>query len=263
MTRPRRRLRQRWRIALLSGGALLLTLASLALILPSCGVWERGLFATGPQPELNPLSPPSGTSAADPRVVKVRFLGHSTVVLEQSGHWLVTDPVLSSTMGGAFRRGARAPGIDALPSQVDAVLITHYHFDHFNRWTLGRLDHRATLIGPRGLTQRAADLGFAHTVELQPWQSTDAGPWKITAVPAWHPTGRDPRQPYDPATTVGYVIECGADGQTAGLAVTPPLAKPLASAPEPRGLTSTSPAIPSTVTISRRSAAASPWTWPC
>jgi L-ascorbate metabolism protein UlaG (beta-lactamase superfamily) len=128
------------------------------------------------------------------------------VVIEQAGRTLVTDPMLAPRMAGMFDRSERAPGVEALPTKIDAILITHFHYDHFSRWTLGQMDREATLVGPRRMAELYGGQ-FRRTVELGPWQSAEVGLWKITAVPAWHPTGRNPSVPYDATTTTGYVIE--------------------------------------------------------
>jgi L-ascorbate metabolism protein UlaG (beta-lactamase superfamily) len=146
-------------------------------------------------------------SPVGPHDLAVRFMGQSTVVLQQQGATLVVDPIFAGRFNGVMQRSKQAPKLADMPKQLDAVLITHYHGDHFSPWTLKRLDRRATLIGPRGLHNEAKDLGFDKLVELQPWESTTVGPWRITAVPAWHPTGRAPLAKYDAATTTGYVVQ--------------------------------------------------------
>jgi L-ascorbate metabolism protein UlaG (beta-lactamase superfamily) len=150
---------------------------------------------------------PAGKTTASGRELVVRFMGQSTVVLEQQGSTLVVDPIFAGRLNGIMRRSKQVPTLDDLPARLDAVLITHYHGDHFSRWTLTRIDRGATLIGPRGLQEKAKKLGYSTMVELLPWESTKVGPWQITAVPAWHPTGRVPLTKYDSATTIGYIVQ--------------------------------------------------------
>jgi len=202
MKRPRRKLLA----ALLTSALLLLFWELLPFLLAGCLPWERPLLRDSRLDAVHPLQPAPETSPDDPRLLTLCSLGHCTVLVSQDGHTLVTDPVLVPRLGGAFRRWNKAPGLDQIPSSLDAVLITHFHADHCSPWTLARLDRHATLIGPRGARRRLGPL-FPNTVELEPWQSASVACWRITAVPSWHPSGRNPARTYDPATTLGYVIQ--------------------------------------------------------
>src|SRR5262249_29094557 len=99
----------------------------------------------------------SGCSAAEDSPVSdggpsVTWLGHATAVAELAGARVVFDPFL--------RARARAAG------RVDAVLITHSHVDHLNRWSLKAIARDAHLVVPRGCKGIVADLGFAKVNEV-------------------------------------------------------------------------------------------------
>lgn len=74
------------------------------------------------------------------------WIGHATVLLRVGGMTLLTDPVFSSRVGlslGGLTLGVRRvipPAVDVehLP-EIDAVLLSHAHFDHFDRPSLRRL----------------------------------------------------------------------------------------------------------------------------
>ena len=66
----------------------------------------------------------------------VTWLGHATAVAELGPARVVFDPLLRSR--------ARAAG------KVDAVLITHSHVDHLNRWSLKAIDRDTHLVVPMG-----------------------------------------------------------------------------------------------------------------
>lgn len=183
--------------------AKLLSLA--ALILSGCGAAEANLLDGGAAAD-HALLPPADLLAGSPAVLTLRSLGHAGLVVEQGGHLLLVDPVLTPRLRGLIARWKRAPGLDQLPTRVDAVLITHGHDDHFDPWTLRRLDRGALLVAPSGVCDRSESL-FDRRRPLAPWQSVAIGPWTVTAVPAHHPTGRNPLAPYDVTTTVGYVIQ--------------------------------------------------------
>src|ERR1700754_1333329 len=60
--------------------------------------------------------------------LRVRWLGHSTVVLDIGGHRLVTDPLLRPHNGPLRRRG---PGPHAAWwAGTEMVLVSHLHHDH-------------------------------------------------------------------------------------------------------------------------------------
>jgi L-ascorbate metabolism protein UlaG (beta-lactamase superfamily) len=84
----------------------------------------------------------------EPRVdgLRVTMVGHATVLIQAGGLNLLTDPVWSRRVSPVdFLGPARvtAPGIDfdALPP-IDAVLVSHNHYDHLDLDTLGRLHAR-------------------------------------------------------------------------------------------------------------------------
>lgn len=105
--------------------------------------WHRsGRRATWPREvPVSPATPPARSDA--PRVTMV---GHATMLVQVAGLNLLTDPVWSdraSPFGFAGPKRVTAPGIDfdALP-RIDAVLLSHNHYDHLDTATLRRLHRR-------------------------------------------------------------------------------------------------------------------------
>ena len=130
------------------------------------------------------------------------YLGHATVLLELDGVRLLTDPILRGWVG-PLRRQGRA--VD--PSQyerVDAVLLSHLHYDHADRGSLALLDRGTRLLAPAGAGQLLRGWGFRHAEELSPGNSTDIGPLRIEATWALHDGFRPP---FGPRTgCLGFVI---------------------------------------------------------
>ncbi len=78
--------------------------------------------------------------------LRVSFIGHATVLIQTQGLNILTDPVWSERASPSKRFGPRRadePGVafEALPP-IDAVLVTHNHYDHMDVETLSRLWHR-------------------------------------------------------------------------------------------------------------------------
>jgi L-ascorbate metabolism protein UlaG (beta-lactamase superfamily) len=87
---------------------------------------------------------------------RITMVGHATVLIQIAGLNLLTDPVWSERASPLRFLGPKrvtAPGIefDHLP-QIDAVLISHNHYDHLDIATLRRLQagHRPLMVAPIG-----------------------------------------------------------------------------------------------------------------
>jgi L-ascorbate metabolism protein UlaG (beta-lactamase superfamily) len=88
--------------------------------------------------------------------LRIGFVGHATLLIQSGGVNLLCDPVWSeraSPVGFAGPKRVNEPGIafDALPP-IDAVLVSHGHYDHLDVATLSRLAaaHRPRVITPLG-----------------------------------------------------------------------------------------------------------------
>src|SRR5215510_9915377 len=87
---------------------------------------------------------------------RISFVGHASVLLQTAGLNLLFDPVWServSPFSFAGPKRVNDPGIafDALPP-IDAVLVSHNHYDHLDVATLAALvtPHRPRVIAPLG-----------------------------------------------------------------------------------------------------------------
>ena len=146
-------------------------------------------------------------------LVKITWLGHSSVLLEVDGVRLLADPLLRDRVG-VLRRTEPVPESDALgPTGVEAVLLSHLHDDHCDLRSLRRLDAAVVVAAPgagRWLTAR----GVRRVVELRPGTSMAVGPILVHAVRAEHDGRRRPWGP--PVCAVGHVVTGTASAWLAG-----------------------------------------------
>ncbi|HEU0030161.1 MAG TPA: MBL fold metallo-hydrolase [Kofleriaceae bacterium] len=166
------------------------------------GVAREFLFGQQRRRPLRPLPSQSPLPAwARPIETGMRttWLGHSTVLLELDGVRVLTDPVWSeriSPFGFAAPRRFQPVPIDiaALP-ELDAIVISHDHFDHLDHGTIQQLQHLPTpYVVPLGLGMYLEAWGVAPSRihEVDWWESVTlrGGELRLTATPAQHFSGR-------------------------------------------------------------------------
>src|SRR4051794_38015480 len=95
----------------------------------------------------------------------LHFLGHSTVRVELAGRTVLTDPVLTPSVG-PLRRVVPLPDPSAWAG-VDLVLLSHLHGDHLHLASL-RLLGDARVVVPRGAGAWLRGKGIPNVVELAP-----------------------------------------------------------------------------------------------
>lgn len=134
--------------------------------------------------------------------MNITYIGHATVLLEESGTALLTDPMLRPRVVH-LRRYAPAPRI-ADARRADAVLISHVHYDHLDLPSLRALPAPRTLVGPVGLRRLALPLGAAVS-ELRPGDRVQVGALGVRATHAEHVARRLPWQRRLDA--LGFVVE--------------------------------------------------------
>ena len=117
--------------------------------------------------------------------VALTWIGHASFLLQAPGVNLLIDPNWARWLKVIKR--LREPGLEmeALPD-IDAVLVTHAHFDHLDRKTLRRVARHQPIVVPRNVGRLVQGLGFDRVHELDVWQSVRLGPVKVTLTPAHH-----------------------------------------------------------------------------
>jgi L-ascorbate metabolism protein UlaG (beta-lactamase superfamily) len=134
--------------------------------------------------------------------VSVTYVGHATVLVDMDGVRLLTDPVLRPRV--LHLRRATAPPASALRG-LDAVLLSHGHWDHLDLPSLERLGKELPVVCPRGIGRLLRRRRFSHVVELDENESLTIGALRVVATFAEHDGGRGPLGVQAPS--FGYVVE--------------------------------------------------------
>ncbi len=131
--------------------------------------------------------------------LRVTWLGHSTLLIEIDGVRVLTDPVWSDraspiAFAGPKRFHPPPAPLDALPA-LDAVIVSHDHYDHLDRATIRRLAAarpETRIITSLGVGARLEKWGIPakRITELDWWETVEVKGVTITAAPAQHFSGR-------------------------------------------------------------------------
>ena len=171
-------------------------------------------------------SSPTPSVSADLALLKsatvptVTWVGHATALVQANGVNVLIDPIFSERASPVQLVGpkrAQPPGVSMadLPN-IDAVLISHNHYDHLDRNSVAQLDEKAKSAGkktlfivPLGLKAWFNGIGIDSVVELDWWQHHTLGgvEFNLTPVQHWSARGLNDRS----ATLWGGWAVLGAD----------------------------------------------------
>ena len=150
----------------------------------------------------------------------VTWMGHATALVQANGLNVLVDPVFSERASPVQIFGpkrAQPPGVALadLPD-IDAVLISHNHYDHLDRASVALLDEKAKAAGkttlfivPLGLKAWFNGIGIDSVVELDWWQhhTIQGVEFHLTPVQHWSARSINDRS----ATLWGGWAVLGAD----------------------------------------------------
>ena len=152
--------------------------------------------ATRPRKPI-PLAVPPKVETT-PLDLAASWYGHSSALVEVDGYRVLTDPVWSRrcspsrTVGPQRMHEVPVP-LDALPA-LDAVLISHDHYDHLDVDTIVGLAHsqRAPFVVPLGVGAHLRKWGIpdSRIIELDWHESHRIGELTLVCTPARHFSGR-------------------------------------------------------------------------
>ena len=135
--------------------------------------------------------------AAPAADLRVTWLGHSSLLVELDGARILVDPVWSDhaspgPLFGVKRFHAPPLPLEDLPP-LDAVVISHDHYDHLDERTMKALaEHVPLFLVPLGVGAHLEYWGVPpeRIVELDWWERADVGGVEVVCTPARHFSGR-------------------------------------------------------------------------
>jgi L-ascorbate metabolism protein UlaG (beta-lactamase superfamily) len=120
------------------------------------------------------------------------YVGHATTLIEVDGTRLLTDPVLRTRVGHIRRL---VPVADGVP-RLDAVLVSHAHFDHLDLPSLRGLPRGIPVIAPHGVARLVRRRTGHDTIAVAPGDRVRVKGLDVVVTDAEHdgrrmPFGRD------------------------------------------------------------------------
>ncbi len=144
-----------------------------------------------------PIDDPKRFDRAPSTGLRVTWLGHATNLVEIDGRRVLTDPVWSERASPLSWTGPRRwyPPLVALADlpRIDAVVVSHDHYDHLDYPTIVAIkDWDTRFVVPLGVGAHLAYWGVPESkiVELDWWDEALIGDLRIVATPARHASGR-------------------------------------------------------------------------
>lgn len=128
--------------------------------------------------------------------LKTAWLGHSSLLINIDGYRILTDPVFErrvSILGPSRFNGDVPLDIDLMPD-IDAVVTSHDHYDHLNKYSVQRLMEKTEkFVVPLGVGKRLMKWGVPKKkiIELGWWQEYQFdSDLTFAATPSQHFSGR-------------------------------------------------------------------------
>ena len=147
--------------------------------------WLRGYF--NPPAGKNPAAPlPSEPLRADTlQDGRLAWFGHSTVLFQMAGKRLITDPVFYRATPLPFGGAPFPQTHPTLPADLpplDAVLLSHDHYDHLDYRAIRELDPKVGhYYVPLGVSRHTCNAGASPITKSPSWTGTKKPRWATSA----------------------------------------------------------------------------------
>lgn len=120
--------------------------------------------------------------------MKIKFGGHSTVLVEIGKRKILTDPILATHL--FILKRYNPPGLSQEDlDTVDTVILSHAHLDHLDKATLKRIPKTAKVFTVGQIREIPDRMGF-HSTGMEVGETITEGDLQITCLPAKHFGGR-------------------------------------------------------------------------
>jgi N-acyl-phosphatidylethanolamine-hydrolysing phospholipase D len=119
----------------------------------------------------------------------IAWIGHATFLIRAGGELWLTDPMFSDRALLPKRHTPPALSLlemNALKGRLN-IVISHNHYEHFDKASLIALPDDARVFVPLGLRAPVAAAGKSHISEMDWWQTLDCGNGTtLVCLPAQH-----------------------------------------------------------------------------
>lgn len=119
---------------------------------------------------------------------RITFVGHATTLTEMSGVRILTDPVFRNNFRFLKRINrvcTTCIGLD----KIDAVALSHMHFDHMDYPSLRMIPKHVPIIAPQGAGRYLRKKVGHDVVEMREGDTVHVGDVEIHATPSFHRSG--------------------------------------------------------------------------
>ena len=121
------------------------------------------------------------------------WIGHATYLINNGDINILTDPIFSkraSPIGFAGPKRMIPPvmNLSNLP-KIDAVVVSHNHYDHFDIWSLkklSKLNPETIFMVPAGDQKRLIKAGVKNVIEMNWWESFKVSNTAFHFTPVQH-----------------------------------------------------------------------------
>jgi L-ascorbate metabolism protein UlaG (beta-lactamase superfamily) len=119
----------------------------------------------------------------------IAWIGHSTFLIRINGEYWLTDPIFSERALLPKRKFPPAISLEemtALDGKLN-VIISHNHYDHYDKPSISGLPGDTSVYVPLGLKKSVEGLNKHNVTEMDWWQTIDLGNGsKIVCLPTQH-----------------------------------------------------------------------------
>jgi N-acyl-phosphatidylethanolamine-hydrolysing phospholipase D len=144
--------------------------------------------------------------------LSITYINLASVLIKEGTTSLLVDPVLFGMFWPIKDFSPLAFSPDQMP-KIDAVLITHGHYDHLDLKSLKTFNGNSLFLCPLGYGDLLRENGSRRVKELDWLDSITLGPFEITFLPCNHWTMRNPIVGPNTALWGSYLVK-SSSGRT-------------------------------------------------